>query len=377
MAFVEQLFSENICIRFRTTALEDRRQSVTVDVELRSTGSKRELYIRLTDDQDLFFLYTLALGEDDFQTLKTQQDLLVDFGAFPQKLIDLLHLCSAEEGKPTPKFVTEFVTAPRGATCGPVSAQLKIIETNPFKNLEHLTLKLVHGTDSDVKKHLAEKLKGLSEKLNVESKAHGRREAELKTRLEAAEDSLAEKTRQLDDLRIASTTERNTLTSTLQKDLLAEREKLAVLRDESNRKWEAERKSVEMERVQEKKQSEARVTNLEAANRELTDRRYSNEATIRELKTKLNLLEEEHGRVKQDLQNQRKSSSALDSELRIKEKEHATLQNKLGRLEEEIKDKEKVLQRSADLLEGEKGKTARLSERSRQQVQKRKSWKSM
>jgi len=94
-------------------------------------------------------------------------------------------------------------------------------------------------------------------------------------------------------------------------------------------------------------------------------------------KTKLNLLEEEHGRGKQDLQNQRKSSSALDSELRIKEKEHATLQNKLGRLEEEIKDKEKVLQRSADLLEGEKGKTARLSERSRQQVQKRKSWKSM
>ena len=35
--------------------------------------------------------------------LKSQQGLLVDFGAFPQKFIDLLELCLSEAGKSTPK----------------------------------------------------------------------------------------------------------------------------------------------------------------------------------------------------------------------------------------------------------------------------------
>ena len=35
--------------------------------------------------------------------LKSQQGLLVDFGAFPQKFIDLLELCLSEAGKPSPK----------------------------------------------------------------------------------------------------------------------------------------------------------------------------------------------------------------------------------------------------------------------------------
>lgn len=36
-------------------------------------------------------------------SLKSQQGLLVDFTAFPQKFIDLLELCLAESGKDKPK----------------------------------------------------------------------------------------------------------------------------------------------------------------------------------------------------------------------------------------------------------------------------------
>ena len=38
-----------------------------------------------------------------FHRLKSQQGLLVDFSAFPQKFIDLLELCIAETGKTSPK----------------------------------------------------------------------------------------------------------------------------------------------------------------------------------------------------------------------------------------------------------------------------------
>ena len=39
------------------------------------------------------------------------------------------------------------------------TAMLNVVETNPFKHLTHLSLKFVPGTDSDVKKYLADCLK--------------------------------------------------------------------------------------------------------------------------------------------------------------------------------------------------------------------------
>lgn len=78
--------------------------------------------MRITDENDPFFVYSLGIGDDDFQgsatylarcficlqvlcRLKSQQGLLVDFTAFPQKFIDLLELCLAESGKDRPKYI--------------------------------------------------------------------------------------------------------------------------------------------------------------------------------------------------------------------------------------------------------------------------------
>ena len=40
-----------------------------------------------------------------------------------------------------------------------VTAMLNVVETNPFKHLTHLSLKFVPGSDTDVKKYLADCLK--------------------------------------------------------------------------------------------------------------------------------------------------------------------------------------------------------------------------
>jgi spindle assembly abnormal protein 6 len=66
---------------------------------------KTELIIKLTDDQDPFFLYSLYMSEEDYQILKCQQGLLVDFGAFGQKFVDLLNLCEKDEKTESPKYV--------------------------------------------------------------------------------------------------------------------------------------------------------------------------------------------------------------------------------------------------------------------------------
>ena len=65
----------------------------------------KELIIKLTDQQDPFFLYSLYMSEEDYQTLKVQQGLLVDFGAFGQRFIDLLCACEKDEKSENPKYV--------------------------------------------------------------------------------------------------------------------------------------------------------------------------------------------------------------------------------------------------------------------------------
>lgn len=86
---------------------------------------------------------------------------------------------------------------------------------------------------------------------------------------------------------------------------------------------------------------------------DLTDRKYKSESSIRELKSKLSTLEEEHMRVKQELQGLRKQNSSLDGEYHEKEKLIHQLTTRVAVLEQEVKDKEMVINKSTDLLSSE------------------------
>jgi len=103
--------------------------------------------------------------------LKSQQGLLVDFTAFPQKFIDLLELCLAESGKDRPKYIQQtyhahisnnyallyrFLLYLATSTSDRNHAMLNIIEANAFKHLTHLSLKLLQPNDTALKKYLGE-----------------------------------------------------------------------------------------------------------------------------------------------------------------------------------------------------------------------------
>lgn len=101
---------------------------------------------------------------------------------------------------------------------------------------------------------------------------------------------------------------------------------------------------------------------MEGVNKDLTDRKYKSESSIRELKSKLSTLEEEHMRVKQELQGLRKQNSSLDGEYHEKEKLIHQLTTRVAVLEQEVKDKEMVINKSTDLLSSEQERKVRLEE---------------
>lgn len=112
-----------------------------------------------SDDLDPCFLYSLFITEDDFKILKSQQNLLVDFDNFATQLICLLEQCQVpaiSSGVKVPKFLM-LLSEESGTWC------FKVVETNNFKHLCHLSLNICPASDADVKTHMAMKIKHLKE----------------------------------------------------------------------------------------------------------------------------------------------------------------------------------------------------------------------
>ncbi|XP_077602173.1 spindle assembly abnormal protein 6 homolog isoform X4 [Crocuta crocuta] len=280
------LFQELVPLQVKCKDCEERRVSVRVSIELQSVSNpvhRKDLVIRLTDDTDPFFLYNLVISEEDFQSLKFQQGLLVDFLAFPQKFIDLLQQCTQEHAKEIPRFLLQLVSPASILDNSP--AFLNVVETNPFKHLTHLSLKLLPGNDVEIKKFLASCLK--SSKVQVQYQ----------------------------------------------------------------QQHEQQKKDLEILHQRNIQQLQNKLSELEAANKDLTERKYKGDSTIRELKTKLSAVEEELQRAKQEVLSLRRENSTLDAECHEKEKHINQLQTKVAVLEQEIKDKDQLVLRTKEAFD--------------------------
>ncbi|XP_066548366.1 spindle assembly abnormal protein 6 homolog isoform X2 [Amia ocellicauda] len=348
----ETLFNQKLQVHVQCKECEDRRTSIRVSIELQSTLNpihKRDLVVRLTDDADPYFLYNLVISEEDFQSLKVQQGLLVDFSAFPQKFIDLLNHCLEEQDKESPRFLLQLLSSSPVFDYAPAS--LNIVETNAFKHLTHLCLKLIHGTDVEIKKYLATCLSCAKDEKQLLEQKLKKTEEDLSRQLSYTQQALSEKSRELDRLTSEWTSQTTALSNRHAQELTTEREKALEAQTKYQQQSEQQRRELESLHQKSVQQLQSRQTELEASNKELTERRYKSESIIRDLKTKLVGLEEESHRVKQEVLSLRRENGTLDSECHEKEKQINQLQTRVAVLEQEIKDKDQLVLRTKEVLD--------------------------
>ncbi|KAF4805267.1 Spindle assembly abnormal protein 6 like protein [Turdus rufiventris] len=322
----ERIFDRAVSVRVRGCGCEERRLNVRVNIELLSISNpvhKKDLAVRLTDDTDPFFLYNLVISEEDFQSLKSQQGLLVDFSAFPQKFIDLLQQCIQEQNKDIPRFLLQLVSSAPALDHSPVS--LNVVETNPFKHLTHLSLKFLPGTDAEIKKFLANCLKYLK--------------------------SLSEKSRELDKLKNEWASYTAALSNKHSQELTSEKERALQAQTQYQQQHEQQKKELENLHQKSIQQLQSRLSELEIINKDLTERRYKGDSTVRELKAKLSGLEDECQRAKQEVLSLRRENTTLDAECHEKEKLINQLQTRVAVLEQEIKDKDQLVTRTKEVLD--------------------------
>ena len=148
------VFWDQVPVLLQRSDKEDTVEQLSVRLlvgNTRQSVSMKVLRMHIFSENDLLFLHTLEVSEDDFQTLKADQGILVDFTNFSGKIIDLLKRCIASKGQETPRF-----KAVLAMTAGEYI--FKMVETNDFKQLPHISLCFRPGTDIAIKSFLAFRL---------------------------------------------------------------------------------------------------------------------------------------------------------------------------------------------------------------------------
>uniref|UniRef100_A0AAQ6ALU4 Spindle assembly abnormal protein 6 N-terminal domain-containing protein n=1 Tax=Amphiprion ocellaris TaxID=80972 RepID=A0AAQ6ALU4_AMPOC len=337
---MEKLFSKELHVTVKCRDSEERKANIRVTIEQSpSPVHKRDLLVRLTDNGDPYFLFNLTISEEDFQTLKVQQGLLIDFASFPQKFIELLNLCYSEQESDSPRFLL-YLSCQSPVLEG--SATFTVVETNAFKHLNHLSLRLAHGSDNEVKEYLAVCLSSL--KVGSFTVL-----IYLLTVTVLLLQTLCEKTKELDKLRLEWTNQTSTLSSCHSQELQLERQK--AVENKLQQHTEQLRQELESAHIKASQQLQSRLTELEASCRELTEKKYKNESAIRDLKIKLVGAEEESQRLKQQVLSLRRENSTLDTEVHEKERLVSQLQMRVAVLEQEIKDKDQLMHSTKEMLE--------------------------
>ena len=255
------------------------------------------MIIKLTDELDPFFLYSLYMSEEDYQTLKSQQGLLVDFGAFGQRFIDLLGACEKDERAEAPKFQLQFYSKePLPYDHG--HANLNIIEINPFKHLCHLSLAFMPGNDADVKKYLATCLKQTRDDYVKLARAFDDTKHSLAQRLESAQQALAHKSAECDKMRVELEAQCEKLAAKHMHELAFERERAQQTAYTAQLKLDKERKEAEQAHAKQVHALEMRLGELEAHNKELLEHKYKTDAQLQEVRGKHAALGDEHAHAK-------------------------------------------------------------------------------
>ncbi|KPP79254.1 spindle assembly abnormal protein 6-like [Scleropages formosus] len=148
---------------------------------------------------------------------------MFDFSAFPQKIIELLNLCIAEKRKDCPCYSLQLISPSQGLDHS--HANLIFVQINEYRQYPLLSLKLFHGTDLEIKKYLADCMSNLKEEKQLLEQKLKRTEEDLTRQLSYTQQTLAEKSRELDKLRSEWTSQTSALSSQHSQDLTAEREK--------------------------------------------------------------------------------------------------------------------------------------------------------
>ncbi|XP_046426131.1 spindle assembly abnormal protein 6 homolog [Neodiprion virginianus] len=342
---VEILYTRVQRVYIKPQHKEERQRDLRVNVEIHAGISpvcRKSLCVLLSDDDDPCFLYSLFVNDDDFKVLKAQQGLLVDFDNFATQLICLLEQCQiplSGVAKNPPKFLLLLAEEAGDWT-------FKLVETNNFKHLCHLSLNIAPSSDTDIKVHMAMKIKQLKENCLRKDKDIG----SMETRLNDLTKKLEVQTKELEQIKQKYQADMNQMQIHTSQQISAEKDKLAQATSEFQRLRENEKSELEQRHGETLKQLHTELAELRTRNLALNEKLSLAEASNKEQVNQLQTVGKELSIAQRDLALMRKQNSKLDVDYHERDKMVNNLKTKVAVLEQEIKDKCILLTKHTEMI---------------------------
>lgn len=354
---VEVLYTKVQRVFIKPQLKEERQRDLRVNVETHAGLSpvcRKSLCVLLSDDDDPCFLYSLFIAEDDFKVLKAQQGLLVDFDNFATQLICLLEQCNvpgSNVSKAPPKFLLLLAEENGEWT-------LKLVETNNFKHLCHLSLLISPASDTNLKTHMAMKIKQLKE--NIVQK--NRDVLGLETRLNDLTNKFDSKTKELEQLEQRYLAEKSQIQISSTQQISMEKDRFAQARLEWQRQSDNEKMELEHRHSETLKQLHAELAELRTQNMSYKDKLSYLEATNKEQTKQIQSLEKDLNVAQKELAFLKKQNLKLDVDYHEKDKAVNGLRTKVAVLEQELKDKGVLINKHTEMLKTAKEQKQQLEE---------------
>lgn len=307
----------------------------------------------MADDDDPCFLYSLFITDDDFKVLKAQQGLLVDFDNFATQLICLLEQCQIPltNLSKTPKFL--LLLAEEAGDWN-----FKLVETNNFKHLCHLSLNIAPANDSDLKIHMAMKIKSLKETIALK----GRDVTSLEARLSELTNKLESKCKELEQFEQRCIAEKTQLQMGLSQQTSLEKDRLVQAKLEWQNQTEREKMELEHRHSDTIKQLHSELAEIRTQNAGHKDKLSLLEATNQEQLKQIQELTKELDLVRRDFSMTKKQNAKFDTDYHEKDRRVHELSTKVAVLEQELKDKTILINKHIEMLKNAKDSKQRLEE---------------
>jgi spindle assembly abnormal protein 6 len=294
------------------------------------------LRVQVTSETDPFFFHHMEVSEDEFQSLKVEQSILVDFAQFPDKFIELLEECIASRGEENPRVLAVLRVGADGEP--DQNSSLGVVETNKFKHLSHISLAFKPGDDASIKQYLAARLMDVKGERDGFAASHRDAAASHAAALRDLELAAAETQSQREHAEHVEAAAQARL------DELAANLKMKAMEELENTKtrMEGERSAAETGMRGTIESLTSRNAELDARARELMEAKYKLDSKYSDASSRLTAAEGELATAREELKSLRKANKDLDKGLNEREKSTAQNGMRVEWLESQLKDKEEL-----------------------------------
>ncbi|KAL9657824.1 hypothetical protein ABK040_013161 [Willaertia magna] len=319
--------------KFSLNSLTTNKKTTISPTTMNPISNVNSLIFTLTDESDLFFLYTSQIDETVYRNLKALQRLKTDFSQFASHLEQMFEMCSHSYQENKQDWCIKLSIQNK------TKAILEIIYSDTFSENSKFHLELVEGSSDQKKEYLAEELKMWKQKAQELEKQLEHSEFELQNNITSSEKTIEGLRIENQELAMRLDKEVTSATYKLKEEITRTKEKHIEELHRNQSRHEDEKRMIEEKYHLQIKTLSQRIEEYMSQNKELLAAKFELESKSRELNTRLSQFENENKSYHEEVTKLREENRKLDTIKFEHEKKIRELETKVQLKEEIMKEK--------------------------------------